>query len=305
MSIFENLNLFQLLGVLILSLVPTIILLSLVLYSDRKSREPIPLIIICIISGVFTISFSMLIGKIALPQLNIFRDTILNAESFSIFKIAVLAMIEEYSKLIVLYVFMAHNKKFDDIYDGFVYASIIALSFAGMETILYVFNETTYQDMTSLAVLRNFSTVPLHLVCGIAMGYYVAIERFSKTKFNKIRKIAKSILVPTFIHTVYNCFFSLTMINLNSKSYALIIILLFLLSIYAIGVEYLKKIIELNKLFISNSKYPKEYEFLMNKDEFTKIKNLKDSKYMSLKEIIDDSNEEDDFEPFNKNENVL
>lgn len=303
MSIFENLSLFQLFGVLILSLVPTIILLLLVLYSDKKSREPLSLIFICIFSGFFTISFSMLLGKITLPQLNIFRDVIFNSESFNIIKIIILAMIEEYSKLMVLYVFMSHNKKFDDIYDGFVYSALIALSFAGMETILYVFNESTYQDMTSLAVLRDISTIPLHLVCGIAMGYYVAIERFSKTKLYKLRKIAKSIIIPTFIHSVYNCFFSLTMINLRSKSYALIVILLFLLSIYAIGVAYLRKIIDLNKIFISNGEYPKEYYYLMTKDEFMKNKGLKESKYKNLQEIIYD--DEDDFEPFNNNENVL
>ena len=48
MNIFDNLSLFELMGVLILSLVPIIILLTLVLYSDRKSREPFYLILIWI-----------------------------------------------------------------------------------------------------------------------------------------------------------------------------------------------------------------------------------------------------------------
>ena len=219
-----------------------------------------------------------------------FRDKIFSLETFNVFRIAVLAMIEEISKLIVLYVFMAHNKKFDDIYDGFVYSSIIALSFAGMETILYVFNEPTYQDMTSLAVLRNFSTVPLHLVCGIVMGYYVAVERFSKKNSSKIRKISKSLIVPTFIHTVYNCFFSLTMINLTSKPYALIIIILFLVSVYLIGIEYLEKIVEVNKIFMSNGEYPKHYSYLMTQKEFLEKRSLSESSEKSLKEIIEDDN---------------
>lgn len=290
MSIFDSLSLFQLMGVLILSLVPIIILLTLVLYSDRKSREPFYLILVCIFSGFFTISLSMILGKLLLPQLDVFRDKIFSLETFNVFRIAVLAMIEEISKLIVLYVFMAHNKKFDDIYDGFVYSSIIALSFAGMETILYVFNEPTYQDMTSLAVLRNFSTVPLHLVCGIVMGYYVAVERFSKKNSSKIRKISKSLIVPTFIHTVYNCFFSLTMINLTSKPYALIIIILFLVSVYLIGIEYLEKIVEVNKIFMSNGEYPKHYSYLMTQKEFLEKRSLSESSEKSLKEIIEDDN---------------
>lgn len=295
MDIFDNLNLFELIGVLILSLVPTIILLSLILISDRKSREPLPLLLVCIFSCFFTISFSMLLGKIILPQLDVFKDTIFNLESFSVVKITILAMIEEYSKLMVLYVFMSHNRKFDDIYDGFVYSSLIALSFACMETVLYVFNEGTYQDMTSLAVLRDISTIPLHLVCGIVMGYYVAIERFSKTKYFKIKKILKSILVPTLIHTVYNCFFSLTMINLRTKSYAIIIIFLFIFSIYGIGITYLKKIVDLNKIFIHDGKYPKRYNYLMIRNEFLNKRMLKENKEKSLDEILYDSN--DDFTP--------
>lgn len=55
-------------------------------------------------------------------------------------------------------------KSFDDIYDGFVYSAIIALSFAGMKTVMYVFKEVTFYDMASLAIIRTFTSIPLHLV---------------------------------------------------------------------------------------------------------------------------------------------
>lgn len=82
MNIFDNLSLFELMGVLILSLVPIIILLTLVLYSDRKSREPFYLILICIFSGFFTISLSIILGKLLLPQLDVFRDKIFSFRNF-------------------------------------------------------------------------------------------------------------------------------------------------------------------------------------------------------------------------------
>ncbi len=295
MSILNDLSIYELLGVLILSLVPTIIFVSLILISDQKSREPIELIIICLLSGFFTISFSLLIGKIILPSLDAFRDRIFDLKSFSIIRIIILALIEEYSKLVVLYFFMSHNKKFDDIYDGFVYSSLIALSFAGMETLLYIFNETSYQDMTSLAVMRNVSTIPLHLVCGIAMGYYVALDRFSNVKKYKIINLIKCILMPVFIHSVYNSFFSITMINLRTKPYALLIILIFLISIYFIGILYLRRIIELNNIFIDDKEYPDEYKNLMTQSEFIKERNIKEGKDSSLEEIIYNDN---DFTPF-------
>ena len=55
---------------------------------------------------------------------------------------------------------------------------IIALSFALIETFLYVIREDSYQLMSSLALLRNFTTIPLHITCGIVMGYYVSISKF-------------------------------------------------------------------------------------------------------------------------------
>ena len=290
MSILDNLNLFQLIGVLILSLVPTLLLLTLVLYADRKDREPTHLIIICMLSGLFTISLSILLGKILVPSLDVFKDGVFNTEQFSVFKIGVLALIEEVSKFIVLYFFMAHNKKFDELFDGFVYSSIIALSFASIETLMYVFNEATYQDMTSLAVLRNFTTIPLHLVCGISMGYYVAIERFSKSNNYKIRKLFKAIMIPTFIHTVYNSFFSLTLNSLNSKPYSLLIIILFLVSVYVIGIDYLERTVKINKMYEKDEGYTNYYKNLMTKTEFLTKQVKKEVK--EIKEI------EDDFIPY-------
>ena len=50
--------------------------------------------------------------------------------------------------------------------------------------------------------------------------------------------------------------------------YNLIIISLFVLSIYLIGILYIVKINDLNKIFINNRVYPKKFRFLMNKREY-------------------------------------
>ncbi len=264
----NNLSTINFIIVLILSLVPTFILLSLILYSDRKSREPIPLIAICIVSGVFTICLSLLLGQIVLPALNIISTGLFTDTSFNLFKIMILAMIEEYAKLFVLYIFISHNSSFDDIYDGFVYSSIIALSFAAMETLVYVFNESTIEGMKTLAILRDFTTIPLHLVCGIIMGYYVSIEKFSKSKRYKIKKIAKSLLIPTIVHTVYNSFFSLFIILLKDSAFLMPILVIFVLSVYLIGIIYILRTVKLNEIFTDSKNYPKKYNYLMTKKEF-------------------------------------
>ena len=253
--------------VLLLTVLPSIILLMLILYSDRRSREPLLMILICIFSGAFTISLSLLLDKLIISTHLITGDLFTSVNSYSVYRILMLAGVEEYAKLLILYLFLFKNKDYDDIYDGFVYSSIIALSFSLVETAMYVFTETNYQDMTSLAILRNFTAIPLHVACGIVMGYFVSLEKFSKTKGKKIKNMVCALFIPTFIHTVYNVFFSVVSLS-NASNISIIIIILFILSIYFIGIMFILRTNDLNKIFISNGNYPEKYSYLMKKSEF-------------------------------------
>lgn len=257
----------KLVVVLLLTIVPSILLLMLILYSDRKSREPLLMILICVFSGAFTICLSLIIDKIILKMHLIGGDLFTDVNTYSAYRIMILAGVEEYAKLMILYLFLYRNKSYDDIYDGFVYSSIIALSFSLVETFMYVFTESTYNDMTSLAILRNFTAIPLHIACGIVMGYFVSLEKFSKTKKKKLSNMACALLMPTLIHTVYNIFFSVVSFT-NASTMSIIIIILFIISIYFIGIMFTMKTYSLNKVFINNGYYPRQYRYLMKKNEF-------------------------------------
>ncbi len=263
----SNLSFAQMAIVISLSIIPSFILLFLILYSDRKNREPVPLIIISVISGLFTISLSLLIDKIFL-KLNISNDILLSYNNYNIFKIIILASVEEFSKWFVLYIFLSHNSSYDDIYDGFVYSSIISLSFALTETIMYVFSETAFQDMTNLAILRNITSVPLHIVCGIIMGYNISLVKFSKYKKNKMFKLSKSLLIPIFVHSLYNLFFSILSFRNINNYISVVIMVLFIMGIYVLGCLYILETVVLNKIFMNNLIYDKDYDYLMTRQEF-------------------------------------
>ncbi len=269
-NIFEVLDFSKLLVVLLTTILPSILMLSLILYSDRKSREPLPMILICLLSGAFTICFSIVIDKLILT-LNIIDASMFPSQnSYSVYRIMVLAGVEEYAKLLVLHLFLYKNKSYDDIYDGFVYSSIIALSFSLIETIMYVFREPTFSEMTSLAILRNFTSIPLHIVCGVIMGYFVSLQKFSKTKGRKMLNLLASLFVPTLVHTIYNVFFSIVLINSaeSTSIITLLVIILFVLSIYFIGMVFILKTNSLNNIFINNGYYNKHYNFLMRKNDY-------------------------------------
>ena len=257
----------KLVTVLILTVVPSILLLMLILYSDRRSREPVLMILICLFSGAFTICLSLIIDKIIVKTHIFSGDLFTYANSYNVYRIMILAGVEEYAKLLILYIFLYRNRAYDDIYDGFVYSSIIALSFSLIETFMYVFSEPSYNDMTSLAILRNFTAIPLHVACGIVMGYFVSLEKFSKTRSNKLKNMIKALFMPTLIHTIYNVFFSVVSLS-NISSSSMFIVILFVLSIYFIGIMFIYKTYSLNKIFVSNGNYPRKFKFLMRRNEF-------------------------------------
>ncbi|MBQ3475335.1 MAG: PrsW family intramembrane metalloprotease [Bacilli bacterium] len=260
----------KLIIVLLLTILPSILLFSLILYSDRKSKEPILLILICIFSGAFTICFSLIIDKLLLKYNLVIGNQIASIQGYNLFRIFIFASVEEICKLLVLILFLYRNKNYDDIFDGFVYASIIALSFSLVETILYVLKEKTFSDMSSLALLRNFTSIPLHVVCGIVMGYFISLCKFAKIKRKKIKNIILAIITPIFIHTIYNLFFELSYVasttDENGKS--IIVIILFVLSIYFVGIMFILKTNLLNKIYVANGVYPKRKNYLMTKNEF-------------------------------------
>lgn len=253
--------------VFFLSIITTIIFTSAILYSDRKSKEPIYMIIICLMSGVFTICLALLLGQIILPNLEVISSGLFSYNTNNSIKILVLALVEEYSKLVILYLFISKNKNFDDIYDGFVYSALIALSFGVMESLIYVFSESSFFSMTSLAIIRSITTLPLHLICGIIMGYYVGIEKFSFGTKTRIFNLFKALLFPTIIHFLYNFIISKIILNIKSDIMFVLYIIIFFIPIIIICILYIKNSKKLNYKYINNIKYKN----LMTKEEYNEI----------------------------------
>ena len=260
-------NLLNYLIVIFFSIITTVIFVYMILYSDRKSREPLHMVFICLISGIFTICLTLLIGNIILPNLEIIGSELFSYNTNNIIRTLILALTEEYAKLFTLYLFISKNRNFDDIYDGFVYSSLIALSFAVLESFIYVLREPDFSSMTLLAILRSVTTIPLHLVCGIIMGYYMGVEKFSWGTKRRIFTLFKALIVPTIIHFLYNFIISKLISNLNNDMTFILLLLLFFIPVYIICIIYIKNSKKLNEKFINNEKYKN----LMTKNEYNEI----------------------------------
>ena len=85
--------------------------------------------------------------------------------------------------------------------DGIVYAVMISLGFATVENIAYVFNNEGEEFFT--AVIRMFTAIPLHAVCGVLLGYFVGLAKFSD---NSKPLLYKGLFIATLVHGLYNYF---------------------------------------------------------------------------------------------------
>ena len=95
----------------------------------------------------------------------------------------VVALIEEFSKYIMVRGFLQPRKVFNEPFDGIIYAVMVSMGFAAVENIMYVI-----QGGMEVALLRAFTAIPAHATFGIIMGYYMGKAKFSnqRMKWNLI-----------------------------------------------------------------------------------------------------------------------
>lgn len=186
-------------ALLLLTILPSILIISYFVYSD-KFKEPKGEIIKIFIYGIL----------ITIPAY--FLNTYLNAFWYANFQVSqeiissflTAAPVEEGLKLSILYFYVYKMKDFNEPIDGIVYGVTVSLGFATLENIYYVYLLADYFDTSSmaLAIARSFSAVPAHAVFGVFMGYFFMKYSFIKKGDNLIF----AFLIPFVLHGCYNLF---------------------------------------------------------------------------------------------------
>jgi len=182
---------------LILAVAPVMIIIAYIYLKDKFEKEPIKLLAINFILGatvsvVLTFLLSILASKIIVPSdsKNILQ-VFLNA-------FVTVALVEEFSKYIIVRFYAQRNKEFNEPFDGIVYAVIVSMGFAALENVLYVF-----QYGAATGITRALTAVPAHATFGILMGYFMGKAKFSK---NRILLNFTGLFVATIFHGAYDFF---------------------------------------------------------------------------------------------------
>jgi RsiW-degrading membrane proteinase PrsW (M82 family) len=91
-------------------------------------------------------------------------------------------------------------------YGVVLYAMSCALGFAGIENVMYVFQENPTDSAWYVAIARAFMSVPLHGTTGVMIGVGLARRRYLHDKSYSIFRI---LLVPVLVHGFYDFLFVL------------------------------------------------------------------------------------------------
>ena len=89
-----------------------------------------------------------------------------------------MALIEEFSKYVIVRFWSQPRDDFNEPFDGIIYAVMVSMGFAAVENAFYVLD-----GGMSIALVRAFTAVPAHATFAIMMGYYMGKAKFSNNRF--------------------------------------------------------------------------------------------------------------------------
>lgn len=183
------------------AILPGVLLLAFILWTDRKNSEPWKLIVKGVVCGFISLGILRLFWRY-LPDYFTWagvQDTILEKIRCAFLYAAIP---EETAKLIMLWVVVSRNTFYNEPRDGIVYAVCVGLGFATLENVGYV---SGYENWGKVAFARAILSVPAHYLCAVLMGYYYANARFWPSRgVRRFWQLVRIILIPVLIHGTFD-----------------------------------------------------------------------------------------------------
>ncbi len=187
--------------ILIPALLPVFLILRYVYLLDRKEREPLGFVMKVVILGALFSIPCIAVERFMYSLIASFYDQA-SVEFAWMENTVGVALVEEFSKWLVIMIFVWKNKNFDYRYDGIVYAVSASLGFAALENVLYIINYGT-----GISIGRAIFAIPGHATFGVFMGFWLSRAKTFWLDGKKLRmKICKlfSLCIPMFIHGFYD-----------------------------------------------------------------------------------------------------
>lgn len=171
---------FRTISLLTLAIAPAIAIIAYVYARDIHEREPMGILLMSFFWGCFSVVPAIILETL-LPGL-IPGSGGSGIVSIAIYTFVIIAFSEELAKFTFLRYYSYRQRSFNEPFDGIIYAVMIAMGFATIENLMYVFGADTPQNQWATAGIRAITAVPAHATFGIVMGYYTGLAKFNKDK---------------------------------------------------------------------------------------------------------------------------
>lgn len=230
-------------SLLLLSILPTVVILIYIYYKDKYEQEPLSLLLAAFGTGILAtgcVFFTFALLKSTIPYTINTGNGVIDSFLKSFFEAAIP---EELFKFLALYILIWKNPNFNERFDGIIYAVFVSLGLATFENILYVFS---YGHEVGIA--RAILSVPAHALFGVAMGYYFSFAKF--TPQSRKRYLTLSLVVPILLHGIYD--FLPLLVGKLAQTHPLlpaVLMFAFLAFVIFLWVQGLKKIKRLSSDF--------------------------------------------------------
>jgi RsiW-degrading membrane proteinase PrsW (M82 family) len=182
---------------LLLAIAPAMIFVIFIYLKDKIEKEPISFLIKNFFLGAFgSIIITFILGVLSNSIYPLTDEKSVFQQFIKAF--VMVALVEEFSKYVIVKYYAQKNKEFNEPFDGIVYAVTVSMGFAALENVLYILQYGVTTGFT-----RAFTAVPAHATFGILMGYFMGKAKFSK---NRIQLNLLGLLGATIFHGFYNFF---------------------------------------------------------------------------------------------------
>ncbi len=189
------------LSLLAIALAPGVAIILYIYWKDSHDREPIRHLLICFLLGIVSAVMAVLIDKALRPiQTEMTVPNSIGDKLFTAFVMA--ALVEEFCKFFMCRFYAYPKKDFNEPLDGIVYMVMVAMGFATIENILYVFANP--ENGIQTGIVRMLLAVPGHACWGVIVGYFMGLAKF-RPRF-KILYIFIGLFIGILLHGTYDAF---------------------------------------------------------------------------------------------------
>lgn len=236
-----------------IALLPIFVIGYFIYKADKIEKESKSILIRVFLGGVLATFITLILSgflEMFIPFFSTENEANLNLITLIPYYFIGVALIEEFSKWIFVYLFCWKSKEFNYMYDAIVYCVFASLGFAALENILYV----VLNGGIGVGIMRSILAVPGHAFFAVYMGYYLGLSKLTKLKDDEKKSnkyFIYSIIVPVLLHGIYDYLLSAS--SISSPLLFFLIFLIFVVLLYVFAIKMVRRISKIKISMYNNS----------------------------------------------------